>query len=162
MLTQSRLKEVLSYDPESGDFTWIKKRKGGTKVGDIAGGMSQVRYWRISIDYGRYQCHRLAFLYMTGHWPTLGVDHIDHDRTNNKWQNLRDVLEIENHKNMSKNRNNTSGATGVGKSPSGKWRAHIGVNGDFITLGTYDDFDDAVAARKQANEKYGFHPNHGV
>lgn len=93
-LTAARLRKLLSYDPETGAFTRLIDRagKGGcAKAGTLAGSKDHRGYMTTAIDGRRYYGHRLAFLWMTGEWPKAGVDHIDRDRSNNAWGNLRDV-----------------------------------------------------------------------
>ena len=91
MLTAERLREVLNYDPQSGEFRRRVDRGRGRghrwKAGTIAGRKAQ--YIHINIDYALYAAHRLAWLYMTGEWPSRGIDHIDRDKHNNAWSNLR-------------------------------------------------------------------------
>lgn len=83
------------------------------------------------------------------------VDHIDGNPTNNRRSNLRLCTEAQNSKNKSIQRNNTSGHKGVHlNKKSGKWVSRISVDGKRIVLGTFDKFDDAVNARKEADEKY--------
>ncbi len=48
--------------------------------------------------------------------------------------------------------NNTTGTRGVYRNGAGKWKAAIGFQGKVYNLGTYADYDDAVAARKEAEE----------
>lgn len=64
--------------------------------------------------------------------------------------------------NMGQKRSNTSGVTGVRVLPSGKYHAYITVQKKQIALGSYEDIEDATAARKAAEAQYGFHVNHGI
>ena len=162
-LTQERLKELLNYCHKTGVFTWAIDRNFGTKAGDIAGKKSGDWYCNIGIDYKRYMAHRLAFLYMTGEFPSGNVDHIDHDYRNNSWDNLRVATQQENTKNQSKRRQNTSGTTGISFDKiSGTWVAKIGVDMKTLYIGRHKDIKEAIKLRKAAEVKYGFHENHGT
>jgi HNH endonuclease len=98
---------------------------------------------------------------MTGEWPDE-TDHIDHDRANNRWVNLRDVSRQINMQNSSMRSDNSTGRTGVSWATREKtWFAHIMVNQKYIHLGFFDDFNAACAAREDAEHLYGFHKNHG-
>ena len=97
--------------------------------------------------------HRLVMSCPDGY----DVDHIggDETRNDNRKNNLRIATRSENAKNSKLNANNTSGVTGVGWSNyKKKWRARITINYKTVNLGWFDDFDDAVKARKEAEEKY--------
>ena len=160
MITQERLKELLHYCPETGVFTHIKPRKG-IRVGEIAGTKSSL-YVVLRIDGKLYKAHRLAFLYMTGSLPLRDVDHINQVRIDNGWINLRLVRTKDNNKNKTLHKSNTSGFNGVGWSKKeNRWIAYIGVNGSLKMLGRFKQKTKAIAARKKADIKYGFHPNHG-
>jgi hypothetical protein len=160
MITQERLKEVLSYNPEAGDFKWLIDHKR-LRVDRVAGSTNRHGYVNISIDGWPYQAHRLAFLYMTGDIPEQ-VDHISHSKSDNRWSNLRPANSNVNNKNKSMHKNNTSDVNGVDWSAStGKWRARISVNKKRVGLGYFDSKEDAAKARADADEKYGFHANHG-
>lgn len=161
MITQERLKEVLSYDPDTGIFVY-KSGKGGVVKGNVVSGLDGCGYIKIGIDYKQYRAHRLAWLYVYGKWPSGELDHINHDRQDNRIENLRDVERTDNGRNLSIKSNNTSGVTGVQWNRQNQnWRARVMVDGYTINLGSFDNFDDAVAARLAANDKYGFHDNHG-
>lgn len=83
------------------------------------------------------------------------VDHINHDTKDNRKNNLREVAHQQNLMNQKINANNTSGVTGVSWSNTHNvWKAKIFYKGKEISLGYYVNFDDAVKARKQAEEKY--------
>lgn len=159
-LTQRQLKELLTYNPISGLFRWNEKGSG-RKLDRLAGGLSN-GYLSILIDLKPYYAHRLAWLYMTGNWPKNQIDHKDHDKTNNSFSNLRDVKPQQNSKNMVRNKNNKSGATGISwHKPTSKWRVEIHVDGKSNHLGLFDNPLDALAARRSAENKYNFYNNHG-
>lgn len=170
MLTQEFLKSILYYDEFTGIFVWLDSRNGAVKVGSEAGyiksdkrhGRNNKSYRRIIILGKEYKLHRLAFLYKTGKLPAGQVDHEDQDGLNNAWLNLRDVSCLDNSKNQKMSRSNTSGFVGVGwRKDSKKWFAEIGIKGKSKKLGFFVNKEDAIAARKEANIKYGFHENHG-
>jgi len=99
---------------------------------------------------------------MTGEFPPNFVDHINHDRDDNRWVNLRHATKSDNCRNTKMNSRNTSGVTGVYRSnKDGRWEASIKANGQKIFIGRFINLDDAARARKDAEIKHGFHPNHG-
>lgn len=133
-------------------------------IGDIAGCLHKgTGYIGVTINGKNHQAHRLAWLYMTGKWPKHHIDHDDHIRCNNKWDNLNAATSQENNKNRSKMKNNTSGVTGVSWFKAGKkWHAQITVGKKKKHLGFFTDKLEAVCARKSAEIKHGFHQNHGA
>lgn len=163
MLTQSKLKELLHYNPESGIFTWKVSLNRKIKIGSIAG--TKNKYWGyiyIGLKQKKYRAHRLAWFYMTGRWPK-GIDHDNHIRDDNRWFNLKEATQSKNTKNQSLRKDNKSGFTGVCWCDKWKkWVAKINVNGKTKYLGNSDNLSEAIKIRKRANIKYGFHRNHGV
>ncbi|MDB4352399.1 HNH endonuclease [Porticoccaceae bacterium] len=159
-LTQARLKEILHYAPDTGIWTWLVPH-GSVKVGDVAGCKEPYGYRLIWVGGKKYRAHRLAFLYMTGRIPRQ-VDHINQNREDDRWSNLRAATPQENQRNVGIQSNNTSGCVGVTLSQNEKkWRAYIKVDGEQIYLGTFTEMSEAVGARKAAEAEYGFHENHG-
>jgi len=164
-LTQGELKNLLSYDPMTGDFTWLVKR-GSVNIGDIAGtetwGVNNLRkYIQISINNRLYKAHRLAYLYMTGKLPKYTVDHDNGNSLDNSWVNLNDVPQAVNVKNQKLANTNTSGYTGINQLSSGRWRARINIKGVTTHLGTFSTLTLAITARQTANVLHGYHINHG-
>jgi len=146
--TQSQLKELLNYDPNSGVLTWKVSRRR-TKAGAIAGSLRRNGYVELCISGKMYQAHRLAWLCMTGDWPekSFDIDHIDMVRSNNSWNNLRLATRSQNKNNSPKHRDNTSGYKGVYfEKSSGKWKAQIMVNYKNKNLGRFPTKQDAYAA----------------
>ncbi len=161
-LTQERLKELLHYDPEDGIFTRIVGA-GSKKSGAVVGGKNSDGYLRARIDNKERVLHRLAWLYMYGEFPKGQIDHINHIRDDNRISNLRDVCNMENHRNRAASVFNTSGFTGVYLNNKGdKFVSRIRVGGKLLNLGCFDNITDAIEARKSANIKHGFHENHGA
>ena len=161
MITQDRLKELLYYNKQLGIFVWINPRRGMC-AGSIAGTVNNRGYVIIQIDRVCRSAHRLAFLYVNGCFPDQYVDHINGVRSDNSFNNLRIVSFVDNLKNKKKRITNSSGVTGLSLSKrEGKWKAYINSNNKIIGLGTYSDFFEAVCARKSAELKYNYHPNHG-
>lgn len=168
MISQEQLKQLIHYNPDTGLFTWVITRGAKCIKGEIAGNISQngkhcrLSYCRIYILGKFYKAHRLAFLYMTGQFPTDEVDHINGDGTDNRWCNLRDVDHKQNGKNLRIKSNNSSGLHGVSWSDSRrKWRTRIFVDHKEIFIGRYDNLLEAACVRKSAELEHGFHINHG-
>lgn len=159
-LTKENLNAIFIYDKVTGDLRHKLDTVKGIS-GDLATYPHSQGYLTVVIGCKEYLAHRVIWFMETGVWPEQ-VDHQDHNRSNNAWLNLQETTSRGNQLNMSKNRNNTSGHTGVRILPSGKYHAYIMVNRKQIPLGTYDLLDVAIKARKDAEIKYGFHVNHGI
>jgi hypothetical protein len=138
-ITLERLRELLHYDPETGHWKWVAKRPG-VKAGAFAGTVNKVDgYLRIMIDGHLYLAQVLAWVWMTGEWPTDEVDHKDTDRSNGRWANLRLATHQQNQWNAGRRRNNTSGFKGVHWHPQHKkWQARLAFGGKRQNLGLYD------------------------
>lgn len=119
------------------DYCWCINKQGYVIARTINGERDMVLF------------HRLLF-------PNSEVvDHIDHNTKNNQKNNLREVVYQQNSMNHKINKNNTSGVTGVSWNKTHNlWRARIHFKGKEISLGYYTNFDDAVKARKSAEDKY--------
>ena len=157
-LTQERLKELLSYNPDTGLFTWNKPGLGRRSNG-VAGNTQPGEYTKIKIDYVLYTASRLAFLYMEGYFPEHQVDHINRNRSDNRWVNLRHVTQTCNTINSTMRSDNTTGITGVYWYKKDKrWVSIIGIDGKNKYIGSFTDIKDAVLARWKAEVKHAF-PN---
>ena len=151
MLTQKRLKEVLSYNHETGVFIWLYRRRGPIAKGSMAGTTTVYGYRTIGVDSIVYQAGRLAWLYMTGKWPKVFIDHINLDRSDNRFSNLRECTVSQNNSN---NRGwGKSGVKGV-RPCNGRWQARITVKNKERHLGLFDTPEEASKAYKAAAEKF--------
>lgn len=163
MITQEQLKEIITYDPETGICTWKTSPNKLLPIGRECKSIDVHGYYQLSAYKKIYKLHRLCWLYMTGKMPDGQIDHINHNRTDNRWCNLRVVDNKENHKNRPLQCNNKSGVPGVCfSSKYNKYRSYITLSGKQIHLGLYENINDAIEARKIANVKYNFNKNHGV
>ena len=154
-ITQAYLRTVISYDPETGIFTWRSRpgtdpkskawntRYSGKKAGYLWHAPNSLTpYLKITIlDFPRY-AHRLAFIYMTGRTP-VEIDHIDRNGNNNAWSNLREVTHAQNMQNMTPLPVWKSGLRGVTIMPSGRFRAAISKMGKPVQIGLFDTADEA-------------------
>jgi hypothetical protein len=150
MITQSRLKEVLDYNPDTGVFI-RRLKQTGVKQGKISGSLTLEKYQVTSIDRKTYKCHRLAWLYMTGKFPDGQIDHINGNRSDNRFENLRDVTQKQNIQNQRKAQmnNKSTGVLGVFKNGSG-FMARIGNNNTKTYLGTFKTIEEAQATYVEA------------
>lgn len=162
------LRQRLRYEPDTGklywrEFEWMPRswlaRYANTEAfisRDTNG------YPTGCIDEKRYSAHRVIWALYYGKWPDGEIDHIDHDRENNRIENLRIVSHQENKRNLSRRKDNISGATGVHWSKAArKWVAYIRVDKIRKHLGYFDNFEDAVFIRKKSEAENGFHERHG-
>ena len=138
MLTQTEFKSRFKYDPDTGLFTRIKCFHS-RYIGEAVGCIDKDGYLIINISKKLYKAHRLAFLYMTGSFPASTVDHIDRNKINNKWENLRDVSMSVNKQNMvNARKGNSTGFLGVSFCNTyKKFVAGIKVNGKRKQIGYY-------------------------
>jgi len=173
-LTQEYVKECLHYNQTTGVLTWKKRplrhfanariaRSWNTRhQGKVVNTKTRQGYITIRLQGRVYPAHRLIFLYMEGRWPVALIDHIDQQKDNNSWANLREVSPLENMRNMKLAKNNTSGVTGVHYSKfHKKWIASISIRGVFTRFRGFATKEEAVELREFVAQEAGFHVNHG-
>lgn len=162
MLTQETLKGILHYNPDTGLFTWLVDSGNNKLKGTIAGTKRLDGYVQIRYKSKFYLAHRLAVLYMEGVIPEY-VDHKDHVRDNNRWNNLRQCTASQNSMNISITSSNTSGFKGVSfHKEKRKWRGTLGFQGKQYHCGYWDTPEQAAEAVKLKRvELHGEFVNHG-
>lgn len=155
------LRDAVAYEPETGIFTWSKPRSK-IQVGSKLGYQRMDGYIHIKFNGVSVLGHVLAWFYVHGKAPEGEIDHLNHIRSDNRISNLRDVPAKENAKNRKRYANNKSGHAGVYlRKDSGRYGANIQVDGRLKYLGTFANKCDAIAARRWAEDAYGYHDNHG-
>lgn len=152
MLDQARLKELFDYSPETGDFI-RRVTTGGQIAGSVAGHLRRDGYLTVCVDGKYYLNHRLAWLWMTGEWPTPFCDHQDGDRANNKWANLRQADHRQNSWNRAARRDLKFGLKGVSRNRNG-YSAHIYTSNGRTFLGYFRTPELAHEAYKQAAQTH--------
>lgn len=132
------IKELLEYNPETGELRWKLVRRPGRNVyGDVAGYLSDQNSLDIGLFGGKYRAHRIAWVIHYGRWPKGYIDHINGNRLDNRIANLRDVSKAGNQQNVRHIRShNKSGFLGVVATYCG-WKAQITNNGKNIYLGHF-------------------------
>lgn len=162
-LTPQLIKQVLNYDASTGHLIWTsglhsKRMLPGSRAGSL---VKKSGYRQISFLGNTYPEHRFIWFMQTGEWPEQ-VDHIDQDRSNNKWSNLRAVTKAENARNRSRNPHSKVGEVGIWYNMSTfKYVAEITFDGKKVFQKSYDNIEDAVRERKAKALELGFHDNHG-
>lgn len=124
------IKQVVKYDPLTGEFTRLKS---GKKAGYFSG-----KYLHIKVGGKRFQQHRLAWFFVYGTFPDCAIDHIDGNPANNKIENLRLSIGGINQQNSTK-------FVGV-TIDRNLYKAQITVDGKSKTIGRYKTFEEARRA----------------
>ena len=158
------LRECFDYNPETGELTWQVRPKEHFKAEwiwkdwnkqnskKIAGHLGGQGYRVVGLNGGVYQAHRIIMKWMIDEEPEE-IDHHDHDRANNCWNNLRPATDPEQVWNQGLRKTNTSGFRGVYRNRLvNGWAAQIGRR----HLGYFDTPEEAAAVYEdEARELHG-------
>ena len=169
------LEDLLHYEPETGFLFWkarptryFKSNASCKRWNKMFAGKKALNcidergYPHGDLLGKRVFAHRAIWFLMTSEWPMDQIDHINGDRSDNRWNNLRSVTIQENRKNTKRRADNTSGYVGVSwDSKKEKWYSRIHFDGRSKFLGYFDNKDCAIEARKLSEKAHDFHPNHG-
>lgn len=172
-ITPAILRELFDYNPETGKLFWKPRRRDlfpddrsfaiwhaqwpGTEALTADSGTG----YKTGLLWGKkLRAHRVAWAIVHGEWPDL-IDHINHNRSDNRIANLRTVSHQANARNQGLRRANKSGRSGVAIH-LGRWRAVGWVNGKLTQLAWTDSFEDACSARDLFEAEQGYHKNHGT
>jgi hypothetical protein len=170
------LRTLLRYDPETGKLFWLERplemfpskqswrswnsRHAGSEAFTASDGQG---YLQGSVLKKRTRAHRVVWAICNSTWPTGQIDHRNGNRSDNRICNLKVASPNENQRNKCQNKNNTSGFNGVvWNKRAKKWHSRIKLNGAFKHLGSFDEKQDAIEARMQANNKHQFSARHGL
>lgn len=172
----THIRECLSYDPQGGLFTWLMRPRSHFKsdryfhawnanyAGTNAGSIRRDGRVDLNIDGMKWRAHRVAWAIQTGAWPSMVIDHIDRDHSNNAFSNLRECTLQQNQYNRVASKTNTTGLKGVAWLPKKqRFRAAIRINGKQTHLGLFPDAESAhVAYRAAADKHHGAFANYKV
>lgn len=154
-LTHQRLRDVLDYDPMTGEFRWRFDKTGRyAREGARAGAINGDGYRQICIDRVIYGAGPLAVFWITGEWPARFVDHINGDKDDNRWCNIRDATVSQNGFNSRAVKNKKYSPLKGVTFHRGRYMAQIKVNYRPIYLGRFDTPEEAHAAYMTAARKY--------
>ena len=162
----NKLQEALLlrfyYDKSTG-ILYNNINKGKVKKGVEAGNLTcKFKYREVYFEGRQVLTHRIIGAYMFGAFPTLHIDHTNHNGLDNRLINLREVSHKDNLRNQKRNSRNTSGFAGVSwVSGRNKWRAYISINSKVKHLGYTGTAEEAYGLRKAAEQELGYHANHG-
>ena len=177
MITPEMLREVLRYEPETGRLFWLERTPdmvagkvsdpeawcaswNSINAGRQAFTLTDTQGYKAGKVYGRrLPAHRVVWAVVHGEWPGQ-IDHINGDRTDNRMINLRNVSGAQNMKNKRLYARNVTGVSGV-RRRGPRWEVTIGIGGRSEWLGSFSDMDEAIAVRRAAEARVGYHENHG-
>lgn len=159
------LRRRLSYDPGTGIMTWRARPTSDfsderyahswntRRVGKPAESLSESGYKVVRFNGALYRAHRLIWKLVTGVDPIEQVDHINLDRGDNRWSNLREATRSQNAFNTAP-RSRAGMPKGVSRQRGGNFYALIMVRGRRIYLGTHRTLDAAAAAYSAAARQF--------
>lgn len=149
MLTQGKLKTLVTYCPDTGDLT-----RNLTGLDECV--VNRDGYKVMWVNGKRLAAHKIAYIYMTGKYPPRGfeIDHANRNKLDNRWANLRLATKSQNGMNKGLRKDNVSGHSGVRKTKHGTYSAQIKKDRIVIWLGTFKTKEEAIAARKEAELKH--------
>lgn len=155
MLTAEEARRLFYYNPDTGSLTWKVTKGSVALAGQSPKSLGAHGYPRVFVNGKHYRQHRVIWLIVTGKWPEQYIDHINGERSDNRWCNLRAATQSENMHNSRKPVTNTSGRKGAFWSKaSQKWMSQIKVNGRMVYLGLFASVDEAGDAYANAARRY--------
>lgn len=172
--TEERIREKLRYEPETGKLFWkeidaknewdlgYNTRFANKEAGSIRTSGSRKGYREVYVC-GKSMCsHRIAWLLYYGVWPDKEIDHINHIRDDNRICNLRLVDRLEQVRNSSRRKTNTSGVSGVSfQKSTGNWIAYVNHNRKRVHLGSFKTKEEAIEVRYKYQIEFGYSETHG-
>lgn len=172
---QEYLNSVLDYCPDTGVLTWKHRPESHFKsvgifkawntrfAGKSAGSPHGGGYRQVNLDGKVYLAHRVIWTMVHGDFGDNDIDHINGNRSDNRLENIRSVSRTVNLRNSANSRKGEIAVCGVSRhNATGKYRAYVGIDGKQVHLGFFDNVEDAIAVRAEANKTYGFTERHGV
>lgn len=145
------LRDSFICDAEKGLLVW-REGRGRSRSGKAAGHKNE-GYVEVRINHKYLRAHNIIFAMHYGRWPENILDHINHDKSDNRICNLREATQAENVRNRQKTKDR-DGYKGVCKSLSNTWQARIRSDKKFIHLGMFKTAIEAALAYDLAAKKF--------
>jgi hypothetical protein len=150
----SEIRSFLSYNPETGVFSWVKSSGNRRPAGSLAGSLTKTGYYEICYNNQRLLSHRLAWFFVYNNIPEGVIDHVNGTKTDNRICNLRCVSQKQNSQNsLTASKNSKSGVRGVYKNKIGSWIAQITCSGKTKYLGSFKEIENAKEAYLKAKKE---------
>jgi hypothetical protein len=150
----SEIRSFLSYNPETGVFSWVKSSGNRRSAGSLAGSLTKAGYYEICYNNQRFLSHRLAWFFVYDEVPNGVIDHINGLKTDNRIQNLRCVSQKENSQNsLVASKSSKSGVRGVYRNKVGSWIAQITCGGKKSYLGSFKTIEEAKEVYMKAKKQ---------
>lgn len=152
-LTIDAVRSALDFDPSVGVFVWSNPQSNAVKAGDAAGVIAANGRRYINIGGEKHMAHRLAWFYIHGEWPAGDVKQPNRNYDDCRETNLILQTRQETASNRRVNAASKSGCPGVSwDAKRCRWQVHITQNYKQVALGNFKELDDAIAARKEAEQ----------
>ena len=142
------VKDRLQYDKNTGLFVWAYKNKMHPRLHGKKAGTIREGYLVIKINGSAFRGHRIAWFIMTGEQPEM-IDHINGNKSDNRFSNLRACSYLQNTQNHSRKYNGSGLPVGVRKM-KGIYVARITANKVVHYLGTFRSINEASKAYSDA------------
>ena len=148
--TQERLNELFTYSPVTGELWWKKPYNSMQRTDSPISNPNSFGYLRVSVDGHRYKVHRVIWKMVTGQEPPQELDHIDRNRSNNAWHNLRPIDRQGNCLNAS----HVLQARGYWKQSDGRFCVGITRGGERLYAGSTFSEAEAIEMAKGLRSTY--------
>jgi len=157
-LTPKEIRRRFDYDPATGILLWRIKVNDRAPAGSVAGYPDSRGYLRVRSCGRHYAVHRVIWAYMTGEWPADCIDHINLNKKDNRWANLRECSRSQNGMNTRPQPHNKLGVKNVSPTSAGAYVASVCKEGKHHKK-YFPDLDDAKqwAASKRRELHGDFH-----
>lgn len=147
-ITYDEVRRLFDYDPATGKLTRKVTTSSRAQKGYVVGCKNSSGYLVVRIGKTLYYVHRLIWLWMTGSWPAMSIDHINRNASDNRWENLRDVI-------YSDNAHNRAVDSGVYWSHRDEvWVATISYQGARKHIGQHKDRETAERMYADYKKRY--------
>jgi hypothetical protein len=154
-VTGTLLDMFLSYNPDTGMFIRKLSTNSKSRAGDYVTVKNDEGYIIVTVMGARLRAHRVAWVWMTGRWPELDIDHINGDRSDNRFLNLRQATRSQNLQNAGLRLSNKTGHKGVHFCHERqKYVAQIKINKWPKVLGRFQTLEAAIEARQAAEKEF--------